>query len=110
MEKVPDAMKKIGYFESSKPWRFADTQLTLHRFMKVEGEDHLVVDILTGLQNRHRQIVDRATDQSWKDGVVKVARKNDLIWMKKQRGSDQDKVDIGKLKNDNNREDGPRTK
>ena len=49
-----------------------------------------------------RQIVEAAIEQPWSDGVVKVARKEDLIWMKQQRGSDQDRVDIRKLEDDAN--------
>ena len=33
-------------------------------------------------------------------GVVRIADKDDLIWMKKMPDSDQDKVDIKRLEND----------
>ena len=39
-------------------------------------------------------------DQPWSEGVVKVARKADLIWLKEQRNSDQDRVDIARLRDD----------
>ena len=74
--------------------------MTLHRYAKTDGEDHLVLDILRGPHIRHREIVDAATDQRWSKGVVKVVRKEDLVWLKEQRGSDQDRVDIRKLKDD----------
>jgi hypothetical protein len=94
------ALEPLGYFEASEPWTFASTQLTLHRYVKTQGEDHLVVDILIGAQPRHSQILDAATDQPWSEGTVRVIRKEDLIWMKQQRGSDQDNVDIRKLEDD----------
>ena len=98
--RVAAALGPLGYFEASDPWTFANSQLTLRRYVKTEGEDHLVVDILIGAQPRHSQILDAATDQPWSEGIVKVIRKEDLIWMKQQRGSDQDNVDIGKLQDD----------
>jgi hypothetical protein len=34
----------------------------------------------------------------WSEGKVKVAAKEDIIWLKKDWGSDQDKIGIKKLK------------
>ena len=95
-------MHGVGYFEASEPFTLTDAGLRLHRFIKTEGEDHLLVDVLFGGDNRHREIVAAATDQPWSEGVVKVARKADLIWLKEQRNSDQDRVDIARLRDDKN--------
>jgi hypothetical protein len=92
--------EKIGYFESSDPWTFKNTNLTLHRFMKVEGGDFLTVDILAGSDDKYRKVVNNALLEKSEKGVVKIANKNDLIWMKEMRNSDQDKVDIKRLAND----------
>ncbi len=100
LEKICSVFEDIGYFESSAPWTFKNTKLTLHRFMKVEGKDFLVVDILIGNEVKHREIVKNALSEIHEKGVVKIAAKNDLIWMKKIRNSDQDKVDIKRLAND----------
>jgi hypothetical protein len=102
LEKIATIFEKIGYFESSDPWTFKNTNLTLHRFMKVEGEDFLVVDVLVGNDEKHRNVVKNALEEKSEKGVVKIANKNDLIWLKKMRNSDQDKVDIKRLKNDKN--------
>jgi hypothetical protein len=106
MRKVKRLLQRLGYFESSKPWRFENTRLTLHRFMKTEGEDHLVADILTGEEPRYREIIENSIEAEWADGFVRVARKEDIIWMKQQRGSDQDRVDIKRLKDDKDRKNG----
>ena len=98
LEKITTVFEEIGYFESSTPWTFKNTNLTLHRFMKVEGEEFLVADILVGNEEKHKNIVKNALEEKSEKGVVKVANKNDLIWMKKMRNSDQDKVDIKGLK------------
>lgn len=98
LEKITTIFEEIGYFESSAPWTFKNINLTLHRFMKVDGEDFLGVDILVGNEEKHRDVVKNALEEKSERGVVKIANKNDLIWMKKMRNSDQDKVDIKRLK------------
>lgn len=97
-KKITTVFEEIGYFESSTPWTFKNTNLTLHRFMKVEGEEFLVADILVGKEEKHKNVVKNALEEKTEKGVVKVANKKDLIWMKKMRNSDQDKVDIKGLK------------
>lgn len=96
--KVKDILVGLGYFESSEPWAFQNIRLTLHRFMKTEGEDHLIVDILSSEEQRYKEIIENSIEEESADGSVKVANKNDVVWMKQQRGSDQDKVDIRRLK------------
>jgi len=84
---------------------FPKARLALHRFIKTEGEDHLVVDVLCGTEIRHGEIVDAATDQPRSEGIIKIVRKKDLVWLKEQRGSDQDKLDIRKPQDDRNRDE-----
>lgn len=105
--RVAKAMETLGYLAASEPWTFANSGLTLHRYFKTAGEDHLIVDILVGDQPRHRRIVASASEQPWSQGVVRLARKGDLIWMKQQRGSDQDQVDIRRLEHDEDRGSNP---
>lgn len=107
IERVPAALEAAGYFEASEPWTFANSGLTLHHYIRTDGEDHLIVDILVGDHPRHRQIVAGASEQPWSQGVVRLARKEDLIWLKQQRGSEQDQVDIRRLERDEDREGDP---
>lgn len=97
-EKVPGIMTALGYFESARPWRFGNTPIVLRRFVKVEGEEFIPVDILVGQAKRIDTIVENAVNQPWSKGKVRVATKEDIIKLKKGRGSDQDKVDIRKLR------------
>ena len=97
-ENMVKVMNKRGYFESAKPWSFSKVPIMLRRFVKTQGEDYLPVDILVGKDRRIDEIVERATDQAWSTETVKVAKKEDIIWLKRGRGSDQDKIDIRKLK------------
>jgi hypothetical protein len=97
-EKAAPAMAALGYFESSPPWRFRKTPIMLHRFVKTQGEEFLPVDILVGMTKKIDAIVDHAVNEPWARSTVRVATKADIIKLKKGRGSDQDKVDIRKLK------------
>jgi hypothetical protein len=89
-----------GYFESAQPWMFAKIPIMFRRFMKIEGDDFIPIDILVAKTNRIDAIVESALEQEWSGGKVSVVSKSDLIWLKSKRGSEQDKVDIRKLKND----------
>jgi hypothetical protein len=102
--RVPATMAANGYTEATEPWTFRSTPLTLHRYIRTEGEDHLIADVLIGDDARYREIVEKAADQPWSDGTVKLVRREDLIWLKDQRGSDQDRLDIRRLQDDQNRD------
>jgi hypothetical protein len=104
MGDVKDALAKCGYFESSAPWTFKNTRMTLRRFMKTEGEDNLVVDVLASGEKRYKEILKNSIEQESTDGPVRIADKEDMVWMKQQRGSDQDRVDIERLRDDKDRE------
>jgi len=60
--------------------------------------------VLTANEKRSKQIIKNALEAESEQGIARVATKKDLIWMKKQRDSDQDKVDIKKLEDDKNEE------
>ncbi|MHB8836411.1 MAG: nucleotidyl transferase AbiEii/AbiGii toxin family protein [Candidatus Methylomirabilia bacterium] len=97
-EKMAGALLGLGYFESAKAWKFRNTPIVLRRFVRTQGEEFIPVDILVGKTKRIDSMVDNAVDQPWSKGKVRVATKEDIITLKKGRGSDQDKVDIRKLK------------
>jgi len=98
--KVGAILESLGYSASAAPWKFKQTKLTLHRFLKIENEDHLVVDVLAGSDNRHREIIKNSLREKAGAGIVRIARKEDIIWMKQLRDSDQDRTDIRKLQNE----------
>jgi len=97
-EKMAGALISLGYFESAKAWKFRNAPIVLRRFVRTRGEEFIPVDILVGRTKRIDSMVDNAMDQPWSKGKVRVATKEDIITLKKGRGSDQDKVDIRKLK------------
>jgi hypothetical protein len=75
--------------------------MTLHRFKKLAGEDQMVIDILVSGAERVTEVIDNAMEaESPGTGKVKVATKEELVWMKQQRNSAQDQVDIQSLQNE----------
>jgi hypothetical protein len=106
LDKVSRLLKREGYFKSAPPWIFRESKLTLHRFLKVEDNDEMIIDILVAGDKRHREIIANAWEaESEGTGTVRVASKNDLIWLKQQRNSKQDQADIENLENVKNEED-----
>lgn len=99
-EKLTEIVATLGYEEKAPPWTFQRTNLTLHRFTRIEGEEYCILDILVGNEKRHKEIIEKALVAESEEGEIKVARKEDLIWLKEQRNSEQDKVDVKKLKNE----------
>ena len=101
LEQVTDILKREGYFKSSSPWTFKKSNLALHRFLKVEDKDEMIIDILVAGDERHLKIIADALEaESEGTGTVRVASKSDLIWLKRQRNSKQDQADIENLENE----------
>ena len=100
MDAVNSALQKIGYFESSEPWTFTNTKLTMHRFMRTEGEEFLMVDILVGNEPEYREMISQVVLDRTDSGTVRLAGKGHLIRLKQVRNSDQDQVDIRRLRGD----------
>jgi hypothetical protein len=97
-ETAVNTMIMLGYFEPAKPLRFKKMPITLSRFVRARGEEFIFVDILVGKKKHIDAMVENAIDQPWSRGTIPGARKADIITLKKGRGSEQDKVDIRKLK------------
>ena len=96
-EGMKSILNRAGYTEKSFPWNFADTGILLHRFTKFDGEEFMVVDVMIGDDERHRAVLANAVHAESENGLVKVADKKDLIWMKSLRNSDLDQIDIKNL-------------
>ena len=95
-----EIFKGLGYQDLSKPFTFQTTNITLHRFCKQSLEDDeemLVIDLLLGHEDRHSEIIENSLVDESSAGKVHLAQREDLIWMKKFRGSKQDEADIEKL-------------
>ncbi len=91
---------RLGYRETAEPWTFRKTNLTLHRFLKVHGEDEMMMDVLLANSPEHQKVIANAISAPAEDGAVRVAGTSDLIALKQARNSDQDRVDIRGLEDD----------
>lgn len=106
IEELTNLLSGIGYSKSASSWTFRSTDMTLHRFLKIEENEHMQLDVLTANMKRTRQIINNSLHAESVYGSVRVASKEDLIWMKRQRNSDQDQVDIKRLGSNGREEDG----
>ena len=99
-EKVRRILKQNGYIESAEPWTFKSTPLTLRRFLKAVGSDHMIIDILVAGNKKHLEIIKNALIAQGEHGITHVAEKSDIIWLKRQRNSLQDQADIERLEDE----------
>lgn len=99
--KMKRVLEENGYLESTKPWTFQNTPLTLHRFFKAVGNDQMLVDILVAGSQRHLEILKNTIIAQSEHGIIRVADKFDIIWLKQQRNSLQDQADIERLLHEN---------
>ena len=99
-EKAKGILEKDGYFESASPWTFRNVAIELHRFLKVNEEDEMLIDILVAKDEEVRRIIQNAVEAESEEGRVMLANKKDLIWLKRSRDSKQDQADIEKLEDE----------
>lgn len=101
LEKMAAILNMEGYLRSSAPWTFKESKLALHRFRKVEETDEMIVDVLVAGDDQHDRIIRNALEAESKGtGVVRIATKQDLIWLKQKRNSKQDQADIERLQDE----------
>jgi hypothetical protein len=73
----------------------------LHRYGKrsqESREEPLVVDLLIGNEPSHMKVIEQSIIDESPAGNVRLARREDLIWIKQLRSSPQDLVDIENLR------------
>ena len=104
IDELKSILKKMGYTFEASPWTFKNTNITLHRLTKIEGEDSLSIDLLAGNEQRHREIIKNAIVEETEYGLTCIANREDLIWLKRFRNSKQDIADIEALENEKNTE------
>ena len=96
-EKTRRIFEQNGFIESAEPWTFKGTPLTLRRFFKAIGNDHMIIDLLVAGNIKHLEIIKNALIAQGEHGIAHVAEKSGIIWLKKQRNSLQDQADIERL-------------
>jgi predicted nucleotidyltransferase len=99
IDDLKSILREMGYKFESPSWTFKNTAITLHRLSKIQGTESMTIDILEGKERRFEEIIQNAIKEDTKYGKVCVASKDDLIWMKQIRNSQQDIADIEALNN-----------
>jgi hypothetical protein len=102
-EKTKGILEREGYFESASPWTFKSVPIELHRFLKAITEDEMYIDILIAKTEEIRRIIRGSLEAESEEGRIKIVSREDLIWLKKMRDSQQDKADIEMLEDEKNR-------
>jgi len=103
LEIVRGAFARLGFERLAPPWTFRKADLTLHRLVKIEGKEELALDVILANAAEYQQMISNAVQAKSQSGLVRVATKKDIVRMKQIRNSDQDKVDIRELENDQDR-------
>jgi hypothetical protein len=108
LKNVAAALGEQGYRLTAPPWSFKHTNLTLHRYLKVEKDDELMVDVLVAGTSEHERMIDRADiAESESMGQVRVIGREDLVRLKQARNSKLDQADVEELADDEGRQDDP---
>lgn len=93
-------LESLSYEESAPAWTFREGHYSLHRFARVEDDQVLFIDVLEALSPEAIQVIESTEIQIDPDGTkIPIASKTSLIWMKRQRNSEQDILDIQHLEN-----------
>jgi hypothetical protein len=99
-EKIRKVLEDKRYFESASPWTFQKIAITLHRFLKSDEEEEMIIDLLLAESGESKKIIQNAVKAEAAEGTVRIAERNDLIWLKRIRDSKQDQADIERLISD----------
>ena len=106
LEKSKKLLEDLRFFRSTDPHPFLKTSLVLHQFVKTIENDYLILDLLAGKDDKFEDFLKNNINFDWEKGTVSVISREDLIRLKEMRNSDQDKVDIKQLRNDEKEDNG----
>lgn len=105
LDKTDKILSELDFFSSTDPHRFLDTTLALYHYVKTFDDDYLIVDLLSGKESRFERMLHNSIDYEWQKGKVSVVNRDDLILLKIMRNSEQDKVDIMNLRDDDKKDE-----
>lgn len=94
LERAKLAARSAGFLDESARVPFPDSYL--HRLLKVEGADYLMLDIIVPKRLDNKAWVERQWFD-WNDLPICVVSIEGLVEMKRAAGRDQDKIDIQNL-------------
>jgi hypothetical protein len=96
LDKARDAARACGYTIEALPMTFSSSGITVHRFTKIVGARHILLDVL---------VADGPLATVWatrlcldfSEGKVSVVSREGLITLKLAAGRPQDLVDVQRL-------------
>jgi len=95
LQKIDPILGKNGFIINEAPIKF-DDGFTLHRRVKISGDEYFVVDLLVPPEEK-KDMLSHRIEGTVAGSRVYVASKEDLIQMKRGANRLQDKVDISEL-------------
>lgn len=99
IDRAKAAIKPIGFGLPAEPMTFGRgtaRQCTVHRVNKIQGEDHLIVDLLV-VEPSYVDVWASRVELSWKQRVLPVVSRAGLARMKRLSGRHQDLADLENL-------------
>lgn len=99
VSRVMDAVRPLGYAFAALPQTFdqgTDRERRLQRVTKVDGADHLILDLLIS-EAGYAGFLERRIDITLADGPLSVVSLDALLEMKRLAGRAQDLADIENL-------------
>jgi len=94
LDRMREALASAGYAPSAPAWALGGSKMDLHRFLKPGHDDEMVAD------ESSVDIVSDPVLAPSEVGPVPVARREDMIRLKRRRNSKQDQADIEALGHD----------
>ena len=101
LDDIREVLESIGYRQTAPAWTFKNTNLALHRYHKPGEYDEMLVDIIVA-DEAHIGVLADAIQADSDAGPVPVARRQDIIRLKRCRNTTQDQADIEALSDDEN--------
>ena len=107
VDKAKQTLRAAGFgFANPEPMAFRRDQAApqvVHRMLRIEGEDHLVLDLLE-VDAALQEVWDGKREYGWEGRSIFVVSRDGLIHMKQMAGRPQDIADIDHLRSDNARD------
>ncbi|MGE3800254.1 MAG: hypothetical protein AB7H80_04475 [Candidatus Kapaibacterium sp.] len=106
IEKAIELVKEAGFRESGQPIYFQNSRMTLYRLVKFTQHEHILVDLLTSIEQDHIDVISEAVTMDVGFGKIHVANKEAMIKLKQVRSSTIDLYDIRRLRGETDDESG----
>lgn len=103
LDDVENAAGTLGFGLKAQPMFFAGDAVQMRRLTKVAEADHLSLDLVV-VTPEIQDVWDGRQQVSWEHGAIWVVSRDGLVRLKSLRGSDQDKVDIKQMTEDDDAE------